>query len=77
MRRTPESDQTHWTVARIAAHLGVDRHRVEYLIDARGIRPTARVGIARVFASEDVAYLGSELARIAAAREGVRHGRSG
>lgn len=62
-----------WTVARIAEHLGVGRHRVEYVIDSRGVRPLGRAGIARVFDPRDVELIGHELARIHAQREeGVR-----
>lgn len=65
-----KSEQTLWTVARIATHLGVDRHRIEYLIDARGIKPIARAGIARIFAPADVDRLAREITRINAEREG-------
>lgn len=61
---------TLWTVARIASHLGVDRHRIEYLIDARGIKPIARAGIARIFAPADVDRLAREIEKINAEREG-------
>lgn len=64
----PES--TLWTVARIAAHLSVDRHRIEYLIDARGIEPIARAGIARIFAPADVDRLEREIKKIDAERHG-------
>ena len=63
-------ETTLWTVARIASHLGVDRHRIEYLIDARGISPIARAGIARIFAPSDVDRLRVEIKRINAQREG-------
>jgi predicted transcriptional regulator len=53
-----------WTVARIAEHIGVPRHRVEYVIDTRKIKPIATAGIARVFAPSDVDLIGSELTRI-------------
>lgn len=59
-----------WTVARIAAHLGVDRHRIEYLIDARRIKPIARAGIARIFGSGDVERLAREIQKIDAVRRG-------
>jgi predicted transcriptional regulator len=64
------TEVTLWTVARIASHLGVDRHRIEYLIDARGIRPIARAGIARIFAPADVDRLAREIEKINAEREG-------
>ncbi|MBO6739196.1 MAG: hypothetical protein JJ916_04985 [Phycisphaerales bacterium] len=64
------TEVTLWTVARIASHLGVDRHRIEYLIDARGISPIARAGIARIFAPADVDRLAREIEKIDAEREG-------
>lgn len=64
------TEVTLWTVARIASHLGVDRHRIEYLIDARGIKPIARAGIARIFAPADVDRLAREIVKINAEREG-------
>lgn len=66
-----EPDRTPWTVARIAQHLSVPRHRVEYVIDTRGIRPLDRAGSARVFDVGDVAVIAAALARIVAEREGV------
>ncbi|MBO6514563.1 MAG: hypothetical protein JJ974_11420, partial [Phycisphaerales bacterium] len=59
-----------WTVARIAAHLSVDRHRIEYLIESRGIKPIARAGIARIFAPADVDRLTREIRRIDSQRQG-------
>ncbi|MGJ8635581.1 MAG: hypothetical protein ACSHX5_01865 [Phycisphaerales bacterium] len=64
------SENTLWTVARIAAHLSVDRHRIEYLIDSRGIKPIARAGIARIFAPADVDRLKNEIERIDSQRQG-------
>ena len=64
------TEVTLWTVARIASHLGVDRHRIEYLIDARGITPIARAGIARIFTPTDVDLLAREIERINTEREG-------
>jgi len=63
-------ETTLWTVARIASHLGVDRHRIEYLIEARGITPIARAGIARIFAPADVERLAREIEKINFEREG-------
>ena len=65
---------TLWTVARIAEHLEVARHRVEYVIDSRCIAPIARAGIARVFDRRDVDRIAHELRRIEADREGVSLG---
>jgi hypothetical protein len=64
------NSETLWTVARIAAQHGVARHRVEYLIEARGIKPIDRAGIARVFSTTDVERIGSELERINPERNG-------
>ena len=63
--------ETLWTVARIAEHLEVARHRVEYVIDSRSIKPIDRAGIARVFDRRDVDLIAHELRRIEANREGV------
>lgn len=63
------TENTLWTVARIAAHLSVDRHRIEYLIDSRGIKPIARAGIARIFAPADVDRLEREIKKIDAERQ--------
>ncbi len=63
-------EDTLWTVARIAAHLSVDRHRIEYLINARGIQPVARAGIARIFAPADVKRLTREIQKIDSERQG-------
>ena len=60
-----------WTVARIAEHLEVARHRVEYVIDSRGILPLDRAGIARMFGPRDVDLIAHELRRIGADREAV------
>jgi hypothetical protein len=67
----PNETETLWTVARIADHLGVARHRVEYVIDSRGIKPLATAGIARVFDRRDVDLIGHAIERIDAEREGV------
>ena len=66
--------KTLWTVARIAEHQNVARHRVEYVIDSREITPIGRAGIARVFARRDVNFIGHELRRIEADRKGVSLG---
>ncbi len=62
--------KTLWTVGRIAEHLKVARHRVEYVIDSRSITPIDRAGIARVFDRRDVDLIAHELRRIKADREG-------
>lgn len=66
--------RTLWTVARIAEHLEVARHRVEYVIDSRGITPIGRAGIARMFDRRGVDLIAHELRRIEANREGVSFG---
>jgi hypothetical protein len=67
-----ETTGTLWTVTRIAAHLKVPRHRVEYVIEDRGLRPVARAGIARVFDPADVERIAREIRRIDAERGEVR-----
>lgn len=61
-------DRTIWTVARIAERYQVARHRVEYVIDTRGVRPIGTAGIARVYDARDVDLIGSHLDRIEAER---------
>ena len=68
MHRQPD---TIWTVARIAEHLEVSRHRVEYIIESRAIRPRGTAGIARVFGSDEVDRIAAELDRIEASRKVV------
>lgn len=68
-----KTDRRVWTVARIAEQLGVARHRVEYVIESRGITPIDRAGIARLFDQRDVDLITHELRRIDAEREGVDH----
>ena len=62
------TESTLWTVARIAARAGVARHRVEYVIDSRGISPIGRAGIARIFDARDAEFISHELDRIEADR---------
>lgn len=64
-------NESLWTVARIAEHFEVARHRVEYIIDTRCITPIDRAGIARVFDARGVHRIGQELRRIVAEREEV------
>lgn len=59
------------TVGEIARRLGKPIHRVEYIIKARGIRPSGRAGNCRVFTEADVAYIAAELRRIDAEKGGV------
>lgn len=58
---TTDSFQTTGT---IAARLGVPLHRVEYVIRAKGIRPVARAGAARVFGEEQVDAIAAALRKI-------------
>lgn len=53
-----------WTVATIAADLGVPRHRVEYVVETRGLRPRAWAGHTRLFSADDVEQIRLELDRI-------------
>ncbi|MEZ6243372.1 MAG: hypothetical protein R3B57_10045 [Phycisphaerales bacterium] len=52
-----------WTITRISEHLGVPRHRVEYIVAAREIQPTERAGNARVFTDEQVQLIAAALTR--------------
>lgn len=63
--------KTLWTVARIAERSGVARHRVEYVIDSRGIKPIGTAGIARVFDDRDADLIAHELRRIDAERDRI------
>lgn len=75
MAASSDIDRTFWTVSPIAEHLKAPRHRVEYVIDTRGVRPVDRAGVARVFEGGDVAVIAAALARIEAEREGVARGK--
>lgn len=54
------------TVGEIARRTGAAIHQVEYVIRARNIEPYGWAGNCRVFAESAVAYITSELRRIAA-----------
>ena len=69
--------RTLWTVARIAERAGVARHRIEYIIDSRGIRPIGRAGIARVFDERDADLIDHHLRRIDAERDAIDLGTEG
>lgn len=73
MAQPPKNGRPLWTVARIAKHLEVARHRVEYVIDTRGIRPIDRAGIARVFAEDDIDLIRDALRRIDIERQEVSY----
>lgn len=57
--------ETLLTVGEIARRLGQEIHRVEYVIRSRGIQPAGWAGHARVFRDADLAFIASELRRIA------------
>lgn len=59
------------TVGEIAARLGQPIHRIEYVIDSRGLRPTAWAGHARIFSESDLQFIAGVLDRINSAREGL------
>lgn len=52
------------TVGEIARRIDQPIHRVEYVIRARGIRPTAIAGNARVFSEADVDRIAAEMRQI-------------
>ncbi len=60
------------TVGEIARRIGEPIHRVEYIIRARGIRPSGRAGNCRVFTDADVDFIAAEFRRIDAERGGNR-----
>jgi len=41
-----------WTISQIAEHLGIARHRVEYVIETRGIEPIEKVGNTRIYSGD-------------------------
>ena len=59
------------TVGEIAARLGQPVHRIEYVIDSRGLRPTAWAGHARIFSESDVQFIAGVLERINTERQGL------
>ena len=59
-----QAHNIEWTVGEIARHFCAPVHRVAYLIQARGIKPTSRAGILRIFRPEDVELIGRELVRL-------------
>jgi hypothetical protein len=60
------------TVGAIARRYDEPIHRIEYVIDSRGIRPSSRAGNLRVFSEAAVQRIGSELRRIDAEKQGGR-----
>ena len=61
------------TVGEIARRIDQPIHRVEYLIRARHIRPSAVAGNVRIFTEADVDRIATELGRIDA-EKGVDNG---
>lgn len=49
------------TVGRVAEHLGVPLHRVEYAIVSRQVRPAGRAGNLRLFDAEGVRQIAEAL----------------
>jgi hypothetical protein len=64
----PTRDTAAATIGEIARRTGYPIHRVEYIIQARGIRPNGRAGAYRLFTEEDVEFIVAELQRIDIAR---------
>jgi DNA-binding transcriptional MerR regulator len=58
------------TVGVIARKLDTTYHQIDYLIKARGIRPTLRAGNLRVFDEAAEAQIAAELAKLKAAKQG-------
>lgn len=56
------------TVGQIARRLGVDQHRVAYVIKSRRILPTDRVGVFRVFDERGEAEIAKVVEEIDAKR---------
>ena len=52
------------TIGQLVAKLSVPRHRVQYLLDHRGIKPAGRVGTYRMYPPGVVSVLRVELERI-------------
>ena len=53
-----------WTVSEITGYIGTPRHRVEYVIESRGIAFTCKMGNARVYTTKDRDLIASEIAKI-------------
>ena len=52
------------TVGMIAERLGCPVHKIQYILKARRISPSQRVGPLRLFDEEHVAQIGEELKRV-------------
>ena len=66
----PETEAKALTVGEIARRLKCPIHRIEYVIDSRGLKPTAWAGHARIFSESDLQFIESVLHRMDADREG-------
>ena len=56
------------TPASIAKQLGVELHRVEYIIASRGVEPAGWAGHCRIFSEQSVEFIAAELRKIDAER---------
>ena len=58
------------TIGEIARRFDVPAHRIEYVVDSRGIEPVGVAGHVRVFDEPAVTRIASELRRIERDRNG-------
>jgi hypothetical protein len=66
----PATAKKLFTVGRISQHLGEPVHRIDYVIDSRGIEPSGIAGAARVFDIGQVEQIAEALREIDRRREG-------
>jgi len=59
------------TVGEIARMLGVATHRVEYVVNTRGMRGAAVVARYRAFSLDDLEFIRAEIARIDSLKGGA------
>jgi DNA-binding transcriptional MerR regulator len=59
------------TIGEIVRRTECPLHRVRYIIESRGIKPTSRAGVANVYREADLKFIASELRRIDGDRKGV------
>lgn len=69
--RMPETSKLP-TIGSIARRLGVEPHRVRYVLQTRRLMPAGWAGHARVFSEEDVERIREFLVQIDAAKGGTR-----
>lgn len=60
------------TLGEIARLTNQPIHRIGYIVQSRNIKPSQRAGNLRLFSSDDLAMIKSELARIAERKGGER-----